>query len=83
MHPTKTKRLTATASGATVIFRSIPGCSALTTHLAALGLFPGVKAQVFRNDTTGPLVIGFQGCRMMLGREFAEQTQVVEQEAEQ
>jgi Fe2+ transport system protein FeoA len=76
MKGTLLKTLTHAVSGETVVFRSVQGAPGLLAHLAALGLLPGVKVHVYRNDRTGPVVIGVHGSRVMLGREIAEKANV-------
>jgi ferrous iron transport protein A len=78
MNPPLLMPLAAVPPGRSVVLQRVQGGCGLTSHLAAMGLLPGVKAQVCRNDRTGPVVLGVNGSRMMLGRGMADKVWVQE-----
>ncbi|MBN1676178.1 MAG: ferrous iron transport protein A [Kiritimatiellae bacterium] len=78
MNPALLMPLGAVPAGRSVVLRRVQGGRGLTSHLAAMRLLPGVRAQVCRNDRTGPVLLGVNGSRMMLGRGMAEKVWVQE-----
>ncbi|MGB9713059.1 MAG: FeoA family protein [Dissulfurimicrobium sp.] len=47
------------------------GCE-LRSRLSVLGLIPGVEIEMIQNLANGPVVIGLNGSRLMLGRGMAQ-----------
>jgi Fe2+ transport system protein FeoA len=48
----------------------------LATHLAAMGLVPGVQVLVVRNPGRGPVLVEVKGTRLALGRGMAVKIRV-------
>lgn len=69
-------------AGRSVTLKRIQAGEGLASHLAAMGLVPGVKVHVYRNDRTGPVVLGVHGGRVMFGRGMAEKVCVQEDSGE-
>ncbi|MGC9022429.1 MAG: FeoA family protein, partial [Dissulfurimicrobium sp.] len=44
----------------------------LRSRLSVLGLIPGVEIEMIQNLANGPVVIGLNGSRLMLGRGMAQ-----------
>lgn len=66
------------ASGHSVVLERIRAGDGLASRLASMGLIPGVTVYVYRNDRNGPVVLGLNGARMMLGRGMADKMSVQE-----
>jgi ferrous iron transport protein A len=68
--------LSLASTGKSVRFRRVQGGHGLNSRLAAMGLFPGVQVQICHNDRRGPVIIGVNGNRLVLGRGMAEKVAV-------
>jgi len=66
------------ASGRSVILRRVRAGRDLAARLAAMGMIPGTEIYVHRNDRQGPVLVGVQGARFMLGRGMVEKISVEE-----
>jgi ferrous iron transport protein A len=66
------------ANRSVVLYRVRGGCG-LSAHLAAMGLLPGVRIDVRRNDHRGPVLIGLNDSRLALGRGMAQKLSVHEE----
>ena len=53
-------------------FRIVTGGRAFCSHLAALGLIPGVEFEVKRNAPGGPFILGLKGGQLVIGRGMAQ-----------
>ncbi len=62
-----------------VVLHRVRGGGGLSTHLAAMGLLPGVRIDVRHNDHRGPVLIGLNDCRLALGRGMAQKLAVTEE----
>lgn len=78
MNPVPWIPLSLAATGRAVVLRRIQPGGELNTRLAAMGLLPGVAVNVCRNDRSGPVVLGLNGSRIMLGRGMAARISVQE-----
>jgi len=78
MNPALWMPLSLVPAGRTVRLRRIKAGGGLQSRLAAMGLLPGVQVQVCYNDHDGAIVLGLDGCRLMLGRGMAEKVSVEE-----
>lgn len=70
--PSNHMPLTMTNSGCKVRLVSVTGGRAMCSHLAALGLIPGVELEVKRNSPGGPFVLGIKGSQLVIGRGMAQ-----------
>ncbi len=77
-HPGLCMPLGLVSAGRSVVLRRIRAGSGLVARLAAMGLIPGVTVHVHRNDCGGPVVLGLQGGRLVLGRGMADKVSVQE-----
>ena len=59
-------------SGRKVRLVSVTGGRAMCSHLAALGLIPGVELEVKRNAPGGPFILGLRGGQLVIGRGMAQ-----------
>ena len=59
-------------SGRKVRLVSVTGGRAVCSHLAALGLIPGVEVEVKRNAPGGPFILGLKGGQLVIGRGMAQ-----------
>lgn len=48
----------------------------LRARLAAMGLVPGIRLRVMRQEGAGPLVVALRGMRLAIGRGMAEKMDV-------
>lgn len=69
-------------TGHSAVLTRIQAGNGLAGHLAAMGLVPGVRVHVYRNDRTGPVVLGVHGSRVMFGRGMADKVSVQEDAGE-
>ena len=77
MNPALWMPLSLAPSGRSVLLRRVrAGHDGLTSRLAALGLLPGVRVLVCHNDRNGPVILGLNGSRLMLGRGMADKMSV-------
>jgi ferrous iron transport protein A len=60
------------SAGRKVRLVSVNGGRAMCSHLAALGLIPGVEVEVKRNSPGGPFILGIKGGQLILGRGMAQ-----------
>jgi Fe2+ transport system protein FeoA len=61
-------RLSALRTGDTAFVEGFEAGRGLRRHLLAMGIVPGERIQIVRNDTSGPVVVSVKGTRLMLGR---------------
>jgi ferrous iron transport protein A len=59
-------------TGRKVRLIAVNGGRAVCSHLAALGLIPGVEVEIKRNAPGGPFVLGIKGGQLVLGRGMAQ-----------
>ncbi len=59
-------------SGRKVRLVSVDGGRSVCSHLAALGLIPGVEVEVKRNTPGGPFILGLKGSQLVIGRGMAQ-----------
>lgn len=71
IHPGLLMPLTAVQSGRSVVLRRIGTGNKMVSRLTGLGLIPGIKIDVCRNNCNGPVVLGIHGGKVMLGRGMA------------
>ena len=76
MNPALWMPLSMVPTGRSVLLRRVQAGHGLTSRLAALGLLPGVRVHVCRNDRSGPVVLGVAGSRLMLGHGMAQKMYV-------
>ena len=50
---------------------SVTGGKQLTSHLAAMGLLPGVEVEIISNAPGNPFILDVRGSRLVLGRGMA------------
>jgi|GEM_PF-2294542 len=67
----RTYALSSVASGYRAIVRDLAGGSHLWAKLEGLGLLPGVEVTVLVNSGHGPLKVGVDDTRVLLGRRMA------------
>jgi len=70
-------------ANATVVLQRVRGGQGVNTHLAAMGLLPGVRIDVRHNDLRGPVLIGLNDSRLALGRGMAQKLYVQEDSEQQ
>lgn len=58
------------------MLRRIRAGAELESRLLAMGFVPGETVEVCRSGAHGPLLVGIQGSRVMLGRGMAEKMDV-------
>ncbi|MDZ4200073.1 MAG: FeoA family protein [Kiritimatiellia bacterium] len=76
MNPALWMPLSLVPTGRSVLLRRVQAGHGLTSRLTAMGLLPGVRVQVCHNDRNGPVVLGLNGSRLMLGRGMADKMSV-------
>ncbi len=76
MNPALWMPLSLVPSGRSVLLRRVRAGQGLSSRLAAMGLLPGVRVQVCHNDRNGPVIIGINGSRVMLGRGMTDKVTV-------
>jgi len=59
-----------------VVLRGVSAGNELISRLAAMGLHIGMRIEVCRNRHHGPMVLGCNGSRIMLGRGMADKLMV-------
>ncbi|MDJ0668717.1 MAG: FeoA family protein [Desulfobacterales bacterium] len=60
------------ATGRKLRLVSFTGGRAISSHLAAMGLLPGVEVEIKRKAPGGPFVLGVKGGQLVLGRGMAQ-----------
>lgn len=65
-------RLSDCRQGTAVAYARVAAGHLLRSRLAAMGLVPGVRIRVIRQNGRGPVLIGVHGTRLALGRGMAE-----------
>lgn len=60
------------SSGRKVRLVSVNGGRSMCSHLAALGLIPGVEVEIKRKSPGGPFVLGIKGGQLVIGRGMAQ-----------
>jgi ferrous iron transport protein A len=78
INPALLMPLSLVPSNRSVVLHRVRGGRALTAHLAAMGLMPGVKIDVRSNNRNGPVRIGINDNRLALGRGMAQKLSVLE-----
>ena len=69
--------LTMVNRGEVVIVRKVKGCDTVRQRLIDLGLNPGAKVQVLKNESSGPLIVAVKGDgRLALGRKMTHRVLV-------
>ncbi|MGI6098605.1 MAG: FeoA family protein [Kiritimatiellia bacterium] len=76
MNPALWMPLSLVPAGHSVRLRRVQAGSGLASRLTAMGLLPGTQIQVCHNDRNGPVILGLNGNRLMLGRGMAEKVSV-------
>jgi ferrous iron transport protein A len=76
MNPALWMPLSLVPAGRSVLLRRVQAGRGLISRLAAMGLLPGVRVQVCHNDRNGPIILGLNGSRLMLGRGMADKMSV-------
>lgn len=62
--------------GKKVLLLAIKSGCELKSRLSALGLIPGAEIEVIQNLACGPIIIGLNGSRLILGRGMAQKIMV-------
>ncbi len=73
----KIKYLSQIPSGKEVIIKDVLGCQGFKHRLYGLGIFPGEKVLVFKNDR-GPIILKVGNTKLALGRGQAQKILVEE-----
>mgnify|MGYP002624930568 CR=1 FL=1 len=61
--------LTMVNRGETAVVKKVKGCDTVRQRLMDLGLNPGAKVQVLKNESSGPMIVAVkQDGRLALGR---------------
>ncbi|NLB55155.1 MAG: ferrous iron transport protein A [Lentisphaerae bacterium] len=60
----------------TAVIRYVNAGDELRARLAAMGIYVGMRIEVCKKMWRGPLLLGINGCRVMLGRGMAEKLMV-------
>ena len=76
VNPAMWMPLSLVPEGRSVRLRRVQAGSGLAARLTAMGLLPGAQVQVCHNDRNGPVILGVNGSRLMLGRGMAEKVSV-------
>ncbi len=76
MNPALWMPLGMVPTGRSVLLRRVQTGHGLSSRLAAMGLLPGMRVQVCHNDRNGPVILGINGSRVMLGRGTANKLSV-------
>lgn len=63
-------------SGSRVIIKKILGGRGMLKRLTELGLTPGSRITVLKNQMAGPLIVSVRGSQLALGRGIALKIQV-------
>ncbi|MBN2049817.1 MAG: ferrous iron transport protein A [Spirochaetales bacterium] len=69
-------RLSEAQTGTRCIVMALSGGTAMKRRLMDLGVFPGQEIAVLQNDGWGPVLVGAEGARVVLGRGMAEKVVV-------
>jgi ferrous iron transport protein A len=78
MNPALWMPLSLVPAGRSVRLCRVQACGGLAARLTAMGLLPGTQVQVCHNDRNGPVILGVNGNRLMLGRGMAEKVSVAD-----
>ena len=69
--------LTMVNRGETAVVKKVKGCDTVRQRLIDLGLNPGAKVQVLKNEHSGPMIVAVKGDgRLALGRNMTHQVLV-------
>lgn len=69
--------LTMVNRGEAAIVRKVKGCGTVRQRLLDLGLNPGAKVQVLKNESSGPMIVAVKGDgRLALGRKMSHRVMV-------
>ncbi|NLL83739.1 MAG: ferrous iron transport protein A [Lentisphaerae bacterium] len=63
-------------TGHSVVLRRVGAGDGIASRLAAMGVLPGTTIEVRHNDRHGPIILGVNGGRVMLGRGMASKMSV-------
>jgi Fe2+ transport system protein FeoA len=63
-------------TGHSVRLRCVQAGSGLNSRLTAMGLLPGTRYRCATTTADGPVILGINGNRLMLGRGMAEKVSV-------
>lgn len=62
--------------GRRVVVLECQGGGNMAARLAGMGIFPGAMIEVMQTRRSGPVVLGVQGSRLVLGRGMARRIMV-------
>ena len=69
--------LTMVNRGDVAVVRKVKGCDTVRQRLIDLGLNPGAKVQVLKNERSGPMIVAVKGDgRLALGRKMSHRVMV-------
>jgi len=71
-----TRTLDKTNSGSTVRVVAISGGRRARQKLMDLGIVPGERLRILRNDPAGPVVIGLYGSKVVVGSGLSQKVSV-------
>jgi len=74
------RRLSEVPAGTRVIVRLVDGGRALSSRLAAMGVFAGSDVEVLQNSQEGPMLVRARNTRVALGRSEANKVLVEDSE---
>ena len=64
--------------GETAVVKKVKGCDTVRQRLIDLGLNPGAKVQVLKNEHSGPMIVAVKGDgRLALGRNMTHRVLVI------
>ena len=69
-------RLSDADPGTDVVLVKVEAGRHAASRLASMGLLPGVKVSVVRNERRGPFILSLRGGRVVLGRGLADHVRV-------
>ncbi|MEZ4593625.1 MAG: FeoA family protein [Chloroflexota bacterium] len=70
--------LTMVNRGETAVVKKVNGCDTVRQRLIDLGLNPGAKVQVLKNEHSGPMIVAVKGDgRLALGRNMTHRVLVI------
>jgi len=62
------KPLSMAGRGESVIVREIDCGNCLHKRLCDIGLYPGTRLEVVKNDSSGPMIVSVKGTNIAIGR---------------
>lgn len=60
------------------ILKGVDGGRGIRMRLLAMGLFPGVKITIIKNDLSGPIILAVKRGRITVGRSLAKRVEIEE-----